>query len=173
MKDEANMESFEKILEENKGRIYRICRIYAVSPVEPADLFQEVVYHIWKSIDSYQGDAQISTWIYRVSINVCVRYKLKLDKHNHKTTRLSSIDIHPQNDILDPDKDERYIALRNCIQTLKEGDRSILVLHLEGCPYREISSIIGLSENYIAVKMKRIRKILFKCITPKLTQHVR
>ena len=45
---------------------------------------------------------------------------------------------------------------------------SIIILYLEELPYKEIAAITGLSENHIAVKMKRIRKILLDCITPKL-----
>ncbi len=168
MKDSNNRNTFEEIIEANKASIYRICRIYAVQPVEPIDLFQEVVYHTWKSFDSYNGNAQVNTWIYRIAINVCIRYKLKLDKHNDKTTRLSTITILPAALSKDSAQEERFAALRACIQTLKEGDRSIIILYLEGLAYKEISEVTGLTENYVAVKMKRIRKILFDCISPKL-----
>ena len=42
-------ETYEQLLENNKEKIYRICKIYAVSPLEPQDLFQEVIFAIWKS----------------------------------------------------------------------------------------------------------------------------
>lgn len=161
-------ETFEDILEANKASIYRICRIYAVEPMEPEDLFQEVVYHIWKSYPSYRGGSQISTWIYRIALNVCMRYKLKLDKHNVKTTKLSAITIQPAAEAKDEGQVERFAALRSCMQILKDADRSILVLYLEELAYREIAEITGLTENHIAVKMKRIRQTLFDCITPKL-----
>ena len=51
-------QTFKEILEENKASIYRICSIYAVAPVEPQDLFQEVVYHLWKSLPSFQGKSK-------------------------------------------------------------------------------------------------------------------
>lgn len=168
MKNPDQNQSFEQILEVNKASIYRVCQIYAVMPVEPEDLFQEVVYNMWKALDSFKGDAKMSTWIYRIAINVCVRYKLRLDKHNQKTTRLSAITIPPAAETSDEGKEERFAILRACIQTLKEADRSIVILFLEGLAYREISEVTGLSENYVAVKMKRIRKTLFECISPKL-----
>lgn len=168
MKKVDSSTSFEEIIEANKVSIYRVCRVYAESPIEPKDLFQEVVYHIWKSFDSYKGDAQMSTWIYRIAINVCVRYKLKLDKHNNKTTRLSAITILPVIGSEDEEQKDRFAVLRSCIQRLKEADRSIVVLFLEGLAYREISEVTGLTENHVAVKMKRIRKTLFDCITLKL-----
>lgn len=167
----SNKSTFEEVLTANKSSIYRICRIYAVNPMEPSDLFQEVVYQIWKSFDSYLGDAHISTWIYRISLNVCLRHKLKLDKHNLKTMSLSAISFDSDSVDLSQgheQQEERFEALRACIQNLKESDRSIIVLYLEGLAYKEISEVAGMSENYIAVKMKRIRKLLLQCITPKL-----
>lgn len=165
---ESKKHTFEQIIEANKASIYRICRIYAVAPMEPADLFQEIVFQIWKSYDSFEGDAKVSTWIYRIALNVGIRYKLKLDKHKANTTRLSAITVVPIADEFEEGADERLAGLRSCIRTLKEADQSILILHLEGQAYKEISEITGLTENHIAVKMKRIRKSLFDCITPKL-----
>ena len=76
--------NFEHLLETNKETIYRICRIYAVSPIEPQDLFQEVVYQIWRSLGSFKGKSSINTWIYRIALNVCMRSKLKLEKSEKK-----------------------------------------------------------------------------------------
>ncbi len=52
---------FEKILESSKHNIYRICNIYANPPIEPQDLFQEVVYQIWKSLDKFENKSSIAT----------------------------------------------------------------------------------------------------------------
>ena len=54
-------ETFEQLLENNKAKIYRICKIYAVSPLEPQDLFQEVIFAIWKSLPIFKGNSSIDT----------------------------------------------------------------------------------------------------------------
>lgn len=167
MRNQAN-ETFEQIIEANKGRIYRICRIYAVNPIEPEDLFQEVVYHTWKSYASFKGKSNISTWIYRIALNVCMRSKGKLNKKNDKTIRLDSIQFASEENATKVVNDKKYKALQACITTLKTMDKSIVILSLEGLPYKEIATITGLSENHIAVKMKRIRKTLLDCITSKI-----
>ncbi|OUS00972.1 RNA polymerase [Flavobacteriales bacterium 33_180_T64] len=159
---------FEEILEKNKHKIYRICKVYAVYPIEPQDLFQEVVFQIWKSYSTFKGTAHISTWIYKISLNVCLRSKIKFDKKNSKMVRLESIQFLTPKHIPDESEQEKYQFLRDCISSLNEGDKSIVILYLEDLSYKEIASITGLSENHIAVKMKRIRKKLFDCITPKL-----
>ena len=160
--------NFEQILEENKHKIYRICKIYAVSPIEPQDLFQEVVFQIWKSYATFKGKSNISTWIYKIALNVCLRSKMKIDKNKDKIIRLESIQFLPAENIPDEDDQEKYRFLRDCISSLNESDKSIIILYLEDVSYKEIAAVTGLTENHIAVKMKRIRKRLFDCITPKL-----
>ncbi|MEL7144967.1 MAG: sigma-70 family RNA polymerase sigma factor, partial [Bacteroidota bacterium] len=76
---------------------------------------------------------------------------------------LDAISIEPGS--WDKDDDERYHALQACIEMLEDADRSLVVLYLEELPYREIGEVLGLSENHVAVKLKRIRKKLFNCIT--------
>jgi len=161
-------DSFEKVLDDNRGSIYRICRIYAVAPAEPHDLFQEVVYQIWKSFSDFKGNASINTWVYRIALNVCLRSKLKLERNNTKTVRLESIQFTPVSEVQSEEEQLKYQFLKECMTTLNESDRSILVLFLEELPYKEIAEVTGLTENHIAVKMRRIRKRLFDCIAPKL-----
>ena len=160
--------NFEQVLETNKETIYRICRIYAVSPIEPQDLFQEVVYQIWKSLSTFKGKSNINTWVYRIALNVCMRSKLKLEKKQEKTVRFDAIQFKVSDDSLNHKDNEKYKLLKACIATLNESDTSIIVLFLEDISYKQIAEITGLTENHIAVKMKRIRKKLFDCINPKL-----
>ncbi len=163
-----NDDYFEEILEKNKYKIYRICNIYAVAPIEPQDLFQEVIFQIWKSLDKFQGKSSIDTWVYKIAINVCLRSKMKFDKNNNKTDRFESIHFTPIEKEIDASEQEKFTYLKECISILNETDTSLIVLYLDDFSYKEIAVITGLSENHIAVKMKRIRKKLFECITPKI-----
>ena len=163
-----SLDTFEQILEENKHKIFRICRIYAVAPIKPQDLFQEVAYQVWKSFSSFKEKSTIDTWVYKIAINVCLRSKMKLDKSNNKIDRFESIRFIPVQIDNDDHEQERYQFLRDCISFLNEIESSIIIFYLEELSYKEIAHITGLTENHIAVKMKRIKKKLFDCITPKL-----
>ena len=168
MVKQKNDDYFEEILEKNKYKIYRICNIYAVAPIEPQDLFQEVIFQIWKSLDKFKGKSSIDTWVYKIAINVCLRSKMKFDKSNNKTDRFESIHFTLIEKEIDASEQEKFTYLKECISTLNGTDTSIIVLYLDDLSYKEIAVITGLSENHIAVKMKRIRKKLFECITPKI-----
>uniref|UniRef100_UPI0040484C72 RNA polymerase sigma factor n=1 Tax=Roseivirga sp. TaxID=1964215 RepID=UPI0040484C72 len=160
--------SFEQVIESNKDKIYRISRVYAVAPLEPQDLFQEVVYQIWKSFSAFKGDSGIDTWVYKIALNVCLRSKLKLEKSTEKMVRLDSLQFVPPETSPDLHELEKQQALQDCIATLNNADQSLLILLLEGLPYKQIATVTGLTENHVAVKLKRIKKLLFDCITPKL-----
>ena len=157
---------FTKLLEDNKYSIFRICRIYAVAPIEAQDLFQEVVFQIWKSLPNFKEESNISTWVYKIALNVCARSKDQLSKRNLNTVRLESLEFISSETT--PDEDERYAALHSCLTSLEDSDQSIMVLYLEDLPYKRIAEITGLTENHIAVKMKRIREKILNCITSKL-----
>ena len=160
--------NFEQILEENKHKILRICKIYATPPIEPQDLFQEVISQIWESLDRFKGKSSVDTWVYKITINVCLRSKMKLDKSNNETERFESIYFTPVEEEIDAFDQEKFKFLQQCIAALNERDTSLIILYLDDLPYKEISFITGLSENHIAVKMKRIRNKLLACITQKL-----
>ena len=160
--------TFEQALEANKEKIYRICRVYALAPLAPQDLFQEVVYQVWKSFSTFKGNSGIDTWVYKIALNVCQRSKMKNEKGSEKTVRLTSLQFIPAD--LPPDESDqvKYQALQDCIVMLNQDDQSLIVLLLEGLPYKQIAEIIGSTDNHVAVRMKRIRKLLLNCITPKL-----
>ena len=159
---------FTQLLEDNKQSIYRICRIYAVPPIEAQDLFQEVVFQIWKSLPGFKGKSNINTWVYRITLNVCIRAKSQLKKNDFQTIRLDAVEFKTSEAIPDDDENEKYAALHACISSLNESDQALMVLYLEDLPYTKIAEISELTENHVAVKMKRIREKLLKCIASKL-----
>src|SRR5690554_4830845 len=148
---------FEEILERNKHKIFRICTIYAVPPIEPQDLFQEVIFQIWKSLDSFNSNASMDTWVYRICLNVCLRSKMKLDKSYSTMVRLESIHVTPLENETDTFEQEKLNYLKECIASLNETDTSLIVLYLDDLSYKEIAAITGLSENDDVTPIQSIR----------------
>jgi RNA polymerase sigma-70 factor (ECF subfamily) len=156
---------FLSALEENQDKLLRICSIYSKDDEDTKDLFQEVLVHVWRSMTTFKGDSSIGTWIFRIALNICLRFKSKHTKNQSRLIRLDSITIaNFGSEENNEEENEKLKALRKCVKKLNEGDKAIVALYLEGLAYREISSILGLSENHIAVKVKRIKSKLFNCI---------
>ncbi len=156
---------FLSALEQNQEKLFRICSIYSEDNEDAKDLFQEVLIHVWRSMSTFKGNSSIGTWMYRVALNVCLRFKSDQTKSQNRFIRLDSMTISS----LGPEENseeehEKLKALRKCVNNLNDGDKAIVALYLEGVVYKEISSILGLSENHIAVKVKRIKSKLYNCI---------
>ncbi|WKN32746.1 sigma factor [Porifericola rhodea] len=56
-------EDFIHIVQQHQGIIHKVCRIYRDSTEEREDLFQEIVYQLWKSWPSFRGEAKVSRWM--------------------------------------------------------------------------------------------------------------
>src|SRR5215510_10570619 len=143
---------FSKVIEDNKHRILRICRAYASEIEDQKDLYQEVALNIWKSLPTFKGEAMISTWIYRVSLNVCMQYSLKTrkDKKNRvdiEGINISDASVGAHESIETREKTEK---MYECISLLNEPEKTLILLFLEDIPYKEISDIMGISENLVA-----------------------
>ncbi|RKN83024.1 RNA polymerase sigma factor [Ulvibacterium marinum] len=156
---------FLNALEEHQQKLLRICSVYASDSDDTQDLFQEVLINIWRAMPSFKGNASIGTWMYRITLNVCLRIRTKEIKKQKKMLRLDSIRvISLQNESWDNDVDEKLTTLRSCIKTLNDADKALITLYLEELPYKEISNITGLKENTVAVKIKRVKTKLLNRI---------
>ncbi|MEM6801542.1 MAG: RNA polymerase sigma factor [Bacteroidota bacterium] len=141
---------FLQTLEKEKDRIFRICHSYSHNSEDARDLFQEVVYNFWKSLPSFQGKSSISTWLYRIAVNVCLKQKAR---RRIETLRHVEVENFEEKVQANPQLEALYLAIKR----LEKVDRALVMLYLEELPYKEIAQITGISENHVAVKMKRIR----------------
>jgi len=162
--------TFLNALEEHQHKLLRICSVYAQDDDDTKDLFQEVLVNIWKAMPSFKENSAIGTWMYKITLNVCLRLKTKEIRKQKKLLRMDSraINIY-KTEVMDDgqyEQREQLVQLRTCIRKLNEADKAVITLYLEELPYKEISSITGLTENNIAVKIKRIKKKLLNCLRP-------
>jgi len=144
--------------------IIKICRAYSNSQEDFEDYFQEVCLQIWRSRNKFKGNSKKTTWIYRLSLNVCLTLLKKEVKYRG---------VHINSDNL-PDKliedrqiftDKDLSKLYEGIKQLSEIDRAIITLYLEELSYKEIAQIIGTNTNNIGVKIKRIKNRLKRILT--------
>ncbi|MEM1257275.1 MAG: RNA polymerase sigma factor [Bacteroidota bacterium] len=157
--------SFLSALNQYQHKLLRICSIYSINEEDRKDLFQEVMMRIWQAMPSFKAKSSLETWMFRIAINTCLRFRSDVNKKQEKIVRMNSFDIEilgVQEDNTDHGK--LLLKLRHCIKELNESNKAITALYLEGLPYKEISAITGISENTIAVKMKRIKKKLLNCL---------
>jgi RNA polymerase sigma-70 factor (ECF subfamily) len=151
---------FLSIVEEHQGIIHKICRFYRDTREDREDLFQEITFQLWKTMPSFRGEAKISTWIYRVALNTAIA---SLRKKEPDITYHSNVP-----DLAEEHKDDET-AIRNerlfeAMKRLDDGEKAILALYLEELSYNQIAEIIGINENYVGVKLNRIKNKIEKML---------
>lgn len=118
------------------------------------DLTQETFISVWKNLSSFRHESKISTWIFRIATNNCLR---AIEKNN----RVVKVEL-PVNlpEIHEETQEEKLVFLYNCIAELEEMERIIISLVLEDLPQAEIAAIVGLSPGNIRVRIHRIKEKL-------------
>jgi len=163
----ALQKRFLVLVNEHQGIIHKVCHLYGDTPTERQDLFQEIVLQLWKAFPNYRGEAQISTWMYRVALNTAITSFRKAKRWTlWKTTSIqdtTELSYTPQY----PEEDERYTQMMAAIKQLNKIDKAIITLFLEGKKYEEIAEILGTTNGNVRVKMTRIKTKLRNMIKPK------
>jgi RNA polymerase sigma factor (sigma-70 family) len=156
-------------VEQNQQKLLRVCSVYAEDDDDKKDLFQEALIQIWQSMPTFERKSSLSTWMFRITLNVCLRLQSKQLKKKDRFLKMDSISItHITEEETNHEEHEQLVKLRSCIKRLNDADKAVITLYLEELSYGEISSITGLTENNIAVKVKRIKSRLMNCITEKI-----
>ncbi len=149
-------QEFNKLIEANRGIIFKVIRLYVRDPDDEKDLYQEILFQAWRSFPTFKAQSKFSTWLYRVGLNTVLTFK----------RRPPLVVAHEDLAALQPpapgkNTDETE-ALYLAIRELNEIDRMIITLHLDGYENEEIADISGLTKNNVAVKLHRIKEGIMK-----------
>ena len=148
------------------GIIIKICKAYTNTQVDFEDYYQEVCLQIWRSYGNFSGKSEWSTWIYRLSLNVCMTLlkKSKNDPHQFASDYIPEIPVEERCDFADESLNKLYQAIRQ----LSEVDRGVILLYLEEQSYQSIADIFETTPNNIGVRIKRIKLRLRKLLDERI-----
>ncbi len=164
MNSEEKEKLFTEVFKENKDRIFRLCYTSLNNKDEVDDLFQEVMTNVWRSLDSFRNESKISTWIYRITVNSALLFN---KRYKTKSGRFQNFEHHELEEMhsgspFEKNLDDDLKNLHKAIALLSKQDRIIIGLFLEGMSYDEISDVVGISRNYVGVRINRIKTALAK-----------
>ncbi|HMI05096.1 MAG TPA: RNA polymerase sigma factor [Pedobacter sp.] len=155
-------EKFIEVLKDHKKILFKIINVYCRDPEDQRDLEQEILIQIWKALDSFdESKSKLSTWIYRIALNVSISHYRKDHKRKERTIAIdeSILEVVDTNGS-DPALENHISFLYDCIRALDNLNKAVIILHLEGKSYQEIGELLGISESNAGTKINRIRKIL-------------
>ena len=157
MTDIELKDQFLNILEKNIGIILKIARAYSRTIQDREDLINDITLELWKSFRRFKGDSMVSTWIYRVAINISLNFKRKKEKD-----KLFFPDDLKQfenlNWIIDQPDSSQSEVLYQCIDELNQLNKAIILLYLDGNSHDEISLITGISKTNVGTRISRIKE---------------
>lgn len=159
-------EAFTRAIKDNEGSISKIASVYTDNVEDRADLIQEIIYQLWRSFDSFNQKSTLSTWMYRVSLNVAI-YHLKAAKRRVPTVSIDEqlVDFR---EVGNDDEEARWKLLKQYIDRLNLLDKGIIILYLEEKSYEEIAEIVGISVSNVGTKLSRIKEKLKQQISKQL-----
>lgn len=145
--------AFMAVIEEHRRVIYKVSYLYALDQDDVNDLYQDIILNLWKSFPQFKGECNLSTWIYRISLNTSISRIRK--KPAAKAVPLNEALLVPTDQQSDLMSDVYGLIAR-----LGELDRALILLWLEDRPYDEIADIMGISKGNVAVKLNRVKNKL-------------
>lgn len=148
------MQSFEEIYKIYWQKIFRLCMGYVNDYDLAKDMAQETFIIVWQQLPKFRNEANISTWIFRIATNYCLRQIEKQKRYPKAELPVNLKDEKEEN--IEP----QIQLLYKFISELPETERIIISLELENIKQAEIANIVGLSEVNIRVKIHRIKEKL-------------
>ncbi|MCL4179707.1 MAG: RNA polymerase sigma factor [Verrucomicrobia bacterium] len=154
---------FLDLISGNRPRILKVCRVYAWNVADRDDLYQEILFQIWRALPGLKQDIHANTWLYRIAINTSISFVRKraarggpavpLD-HEQLTHHIESRQTH------DDGAEEQLARLYDAIAQLNEVEKALVTLFLEDCSYEQMAEVLGLGASNVGVMLHRAKRKL-------------
>lgn len=163
--------AFEELVRLYEKRVYAVALRSSGNPEDAADIVQEVFLRAWRSIESFRGDSGFSTWLFRITMNLCVDHARH--KHAQPQTQPIVTDDETERPLPDPaptpeehlDNRELGRELAAALEEISEEHRRIVLLRdVSGMSYTEIAEVLEISEGTVKSRLSRARIALRKVL---------
>ncbi len=161
---------FDRLYRDHVDRIYRFAQRLCGQVEDAQDLVQDTFLNAYRGLEGFRGDAQVSTWLYRIAARACLRLRRKrkgepareLSLEEFIPTSEGEFRLQVPTDGLTPEEalenKELKRALHQAIQKLPNKYRVVLVLRdMEGLTAKEVGTIMGLNERAVKSRLHRAR----------------
>lgn len=163
---------FADIVEQCQGMVYNTALSIVQNEADAEDITQEVFIDVYESLDDFREEAQLNTWIYRITMNKALDFEKRKKRHKHGglLKRIFSVKEeeepvnfnHPGAQL---DNKEKAAVLFKALKELPENQRIAFTLHkIEGLPYKEVAEIMETSLYAVESLMARAKSSLKKIL---------
>jgi len=174
----GDVAAFEELVESYQKKLFNLAYRIVGNPEDAADMVQEALIRIFRSIAKFKEQSSFSTWIYRITTNVCLdelrkrknKKEFSLDQEIHgedgdMKRQIKSDDILPDNAA---EREELREIVNSAINSLPEDQRVVISLRdIQGLTYTEISQVLDCPEGTVKSRINRARNALKNVLSQK------
>jgi|SRR6185437_12672909 len=154
---------FLQLIEENKGILFKISKIYQDDPEDRDDLLQEMVLQLWLAFESFRGESKFSSWMYRVALNTAIVF-FKKQKRRPDSEQLPYQFERAEEPSPSGEKEAQLAVFYKAVQQLGKVEKAVIYLYMENQPYADIAANLGITEVNVRVRINRIKNRLKEII---------
>jgi RNA polymerase sigma-70 factor (ECF subfamily) len=148
--------AFQALVERHRSMVYRVAYQFAGNHYDAEDIAQEVFIKVYRSLERFRHEAQLSSWLYRIVMNACIDHRRR-----HLPAGAAPFGEEAEHKMLNapeetPGPEQRAYAgelgavLESAIADLPKGQRIVFVMrHHEGLKLCEIAEALGLAEGTV------------------------
>jgi len=150
-----------------------VCRVYLWNSADQDDLYQEILFQIWRGLPALKEKKFANTWLYRVAINTAISFVRKRASRSNRVVHFEHADLTrtiESQQAIEVTSDDRIANLYTAIYKLDPLEKALVTLFLEDFSYEEIAEATGINANNVGVMLHRAKKklsSLMKEETPK------
>jgi RNA polymerase sigma-70 factor, ECF subfamily len=164
----ADEHKFLELVNENRNRILRICRVYSWNAADQDDLYQEILFQIWRGLPALKEKQFANTWLYRVAINTALSFVRKRASSSGRIVHFEHAELTrtiESRQATEENIDDRIANLYTAIYKLDPLEKALVTLFLEDFTYDQIAEATGITANNVGVMLHRAKKKLSGLMT--------
>jgi RNA polymerase sigma-70 factor (ECF subfamily) len=151
---------YEQLWSEYGASLSRLASSYEFLPQAREDLLQEIRLALWTALPNFRGDCSLRTFVYRIAHNRALTHVWKRKAQPLGETEPPDVVDASSNPERSAIQNANHSKLMAAIRSLPVPYRQVITMTLEELPQAEIASVLGISENNVAVRVNRARKLL-------------
>ena len=164
----ADEEKFLELVNGNRKKILRVCRVYSWNAADQDDFFQEILFQIWRGLPDLKEQQFANTWLYRVAINTAISFVRKRASRSERVVHFKQAELTraiEARQTFEEISSDRMANLYNAIYKLDPFEKALVTLFLEDLTYEQMAEATGISASNVGVMLHRAKKKLSSLMT--------
>ena len=168
--------AFSELVDLFQEKIFKLAYGITLDPEESRDIVQDVFLKAFQNIESFRGEASLSTWLHRITVNICLNWKRRWKRRfrsRHQSIETEEGKESPEL-ITDAENPEHHVGGKQFMELfeekfreLPEVARTVFVLkELDGLSYEEIAQTLGIKKGTVSSRLFYARKRLQDALRP-------